>query len=113
MNATLDQVAKYCKVQLDLYAHCIDQHPKNWEVACVKAKKALTVCADQHVEPLRKIKEACQVQVKDYDACLAKNRNDPMKCLERLKALTGCVEAYSSSPSVTNTTVTSNKKEKQ
>ena len=49
---------------------------------------------------LRKVKEACREWTRKYDACLAKNEQDPGKCMPELRGLDKCVgEAKNRIPS--------------
>jgi hypothetical protein len=47
MLDTLEQVAKHCGIQLEIYGQCIDKNPGTWDSACLQQRRALTKCAEQ------------------------------------------------------------------
>ncbi|ORY04725.1 hypothetical protein K493DRAFT_311268 [Basidiobolus meristosporus CBS 931.73] len=79
MDNTLEEVVKYCGLQLEMYQRCVESNPTNWESACFKQKQALTKCSEENVEALRV-------------PCLKDNQQEPEKCLESLKQLYECTQ---------------------
>ena len=47
---------------------------------------------------IKHVKEMCDPFIKDYDACVMKNQQDPTICLESLKRLFHCTEEHGKLP---------------
>ncbi|OZJ03673.1 hypothetical protein BZG36_03541 [Bifiguratus adelaidae] len=95
MENTLEQVAKNCALQLEMYQKCIDSHPDNWSQACFRERRALTKCSEDNVGILKFVKRHCGNSIDAYDKCLADHAEEPEKCMEPLKDLWLCTEASS------------------
>lgn len=48
---------------------------------------------------IKHVKEMCDPFIKDYDACVMKNQQDPTICLDSLKRLFHCTEEHGKLPS--------------
>ncbi|CAG8461598.1 9353_t:CDS:2 [Scutellospora calospora] len=93
MNATFIQVVKYCGSKLETYQRCVENHNKDWTSECLEQKRELTKCSEENVPDIRKMKEKCQEVIDAFDECLAKNKEDPEVCREKLRDLYNCTEA--------------------
>ncbi|KAG0243249.1 hypothetical protein BGX31_010971 [Mortierella sp. GBA43] len=47
---------------------------------------------------IKHVKEMCDPFIRDYDACVMKNQEDPTVCLEALKRLFHCTEEHGKLP---------------
>jgi len=56
-------------------------------------RQALSDCSEENVSVLRNIKRACLPSIDKYDACLSKNKSNPLNCVDVLRELTTCVDA--------------------
>ncbi|KAJ3104888.1 hypothetical protein HDU97_008746 [Phlyctochytrium planicorne] len=112
MEATLDEVRKYCGLQLKKYGYdhhtpdnlltvgldnrdCIERHGSNWEVKCLIEKKAVTQCAAENVPSVRAVKERCNAQIEAYELCVQKNAQNPQVCVQALRDLYDCTHSNS------------------
>ncbi|KAI8849041.1 hypothetical protein BC829DRAFT_392728, partial [Chytridium lagenaria] len=73
MEATLDEVRKFCGQQLRAYGECIDREGTQWESKCLPEKRAVTNCAAENVPSVRAVKERCSQQVEAYEKCVQSN----------------------------------------
>ncbi|ORY80348.1 hypothetical protein BCR37DRAFT_348974, partial [Protomyces lactucae-debilis] len=88
---------KYCGDILRRYQGCVSQNPGTWSVSCIEDRRRLTDCAEENVTSIKKVKEACKVQVKAFDDCIA-GKEDPKPCLKDLKALYECTRLHTPQP---------------
>ncbi|KAF9366113.1 Coiled-coil-helix-coiled-coil-helix domain-containing protein 5 [Mortierella sp. NVP85] len=95
---TVALVAKHCGLQLELYQKCVTQNPANWDIKCITQKRALAKCSEDNVPIIKHVKEMCDPFIRDYDACVMKNQEDPTVCLDALKRLFLCTEEHGKLP---------------
>ncbi|KAF8926158.1 Coiled-coil-helix-coiled-coil-helix domain-containing protein 5 [Dissophora ornata] len=95
---TVALVTKHCGLQLELYQKCVTQNPENWDMKCITQKRALAKCSEDNVPIIKHVKEMCDPFIRDYDACVMKNQQDPTVCLESLKRLFHCTEEHGKLP---------------
>ncbi|KAF9087795.1 Coiled-coil-helix-coiled-coil-helix domain-containing protein 5 [Mortierella sp. GBA35] len=95
---TVALVTKHCGLQLELYQKCVTQNPENWDIKCITQKRALAKCSEDNVPIIKHVKEMCDPFIRDYDACVMKNQQDPTICLESLKRLFHCTEEHGKLP---------------
>ncbi|KAF9111135.1 Coiled-coil-helix-coiled-coil-helix domain-containing protein 5 [Mortierella sp. AM989] len=95
---TVALVTKHCGLQLELYQKCVTQNPENWDIKCITQKRALAKCSEDNVPIIKHVKEMCDPFIKEYDACVMKNQQDPTICLEPLKRLFHCTEEHGKLP---------------
>ncbi|KAF9430344.1 Coiled-coil-helix-coiled-coil-helix domain-containing protein 5 [Podila epigama] len=95
---TVALVTKHCGLQLELYQKCVTDNPSNWDMKCITQKRALAKCSEDNVPIIKHVKEMCDPFIKEYDACVMKNQEDPSICLESLKRLFHCTEEHGKLP---------------
>jgi hypothetical protein len=98
MDATLSEVVKHCAAQVAAYSACVENHPDNWNEACVKQRHGLSLCAENNVASLKRIRKQCEEEIRVYDACVAEHYAQPERCIEALRALHLCTERAAGRP---------------
>lgn len=65
--------------------------------SCFSVRDALLYLPSS-VPIIKHVKEMCDPFIKDYDACVMKNQEDPSICLDSLKRLFHCTEEHGKLP---------------
>ncbi|KAJ3399297.1 hypothetical protein HDV05_001880, partial [Chytridiales sp. JEL 0842] len=100
MEATLDDVNKYCAQQLKEYSDCIQTHQPHFQIPCQPFRVALSSCASENVPSVRAVKLKCSTQVEAYEQCLKGKTADELEkggCMTALRDLYECTNAAKAS----------------
>ncbi|EDP43352.1 hypothetical protein MGL_2362 [Malassezia globosa CBS 7966] len=97
MEPLMESVGKQCQDQLAVFQRCIYVH-RNDPASCTQPQQELAKCASNAVPMLQTIKRTCGHLIREYDQCLAANKDASsdelaVQCTSKLRALAECAEA--------------------
>lgn len=90
MENTYSKVQVECAENIKNYSECINKYPQNWNFKCMQQRKELTICAEEHVADIKRVKEGCKDQISGFNLCMESNRQDPYLCAEQMNKLYDC-----------------------
>ncbi|KAJ9049935.1 hypothetical protein DSO57_1019268 [Entomophthora muscae] len=93
MDFALEEVTKLCKDEFQKFSMCLEKNQNDMS-KCNAEKLQIRRCAIEKVEIVRVTRDKCEKVIQVYDACLKSNPDDAYACIQQLRAVKDCVDAF-------------------